>query len=236
VDKITIHLPIGNITLVGENGFIVRIRFDDCSVIKTSVDDGFIVRITVDEILAVDTNFDNSSVAMTNTENSFADNVKCYGKDIFKAMSLRGKRPVFVTNSRTLYNELTCSCEIQGDCKAYMIKAAEEIIAYFNREIKQFTFPTRMTVPPFSQRVYECLRKVPYGRTVTYKELGILAGMDRGFRAIGQIMKRNPLPIVYPCHRVVSLSGIGGFSGGLDIKRFLLALEGNKEFSVKQDT
>jgi methylated-DNA-[protein]-cysteine S-methyltransferase len=65
----------------------------------------------------------------------------------------------------------------------------------------------------------------PYGSTVTYGELGRQSGVDDA-REIGVHMARNPLPLVVPCHRVVASDGLGGYGGGLELKRRLLELEG----------
>ena len=83
-------------------------------------------------------------------------------------------------------------------------------------------------VTPFRQRVYQTLRSVARGTTVSYKQLAARADSPRAFRAIGQAMANNPLPVVVPCHRVVSSNGAGGFTayGGLATKETLLAREG----------
>jgi methylated-DNA-[protein]-cysteine S-methyltransferase len=76
------------------------------------------------------------------------------------------------------------------------------------------------------RHLLEVLREVaPYGATVTYGELGRQAGIDDP-RDVGTLMGRNPLPLVVPCHRVVAADGLGGFGGGLELKRRLLELEG----------
>jgi methylated-DNA-[protein]-cysteine S-methyltransferase len=77
--------------------------------------------------------------------------------------------------------------------------------------------------------VYETLRRdVGWGETVSYGELAEMAGRPRAARAVGNAMSRNPVPIVVPCHRVVTAGGrIGGYGpSGVPTKRFLLALEG----------
>ena len=69
--------------------------------------------------------------------------------------------------------------------------------------------------------------KIPYGETVSYGQIALDVGSPGGGRAVGQAMGRNRFPLVIPCHRVIAGDGrIGGFSGGLDLKRFLLSLEG----------
>jgi methylated-DNA-[protein]-cysteine S-methyltransferase len=73
------------------------------------------------------------------------------------------------------------------------------------------------------RRIYEIVRKVPYGRTASYGEIAVLAGT--GARVVGQAMARNPTPLVIPCHRIVAARGIGGFTPPIEIKETLLALE-----------
>jgi methylated-DNA-[protein]-cysteine S-methyltransferase len=80
-------------------------------------------------------------------------------------------------------------------------------------------------VDPRHRNVLEALvEAAPFGRTVTYGELGRLAG-EEDPRDVGVMMARNPLPLVVPCHRVLAADGLGGFGGGLDLKRRLLELE-----------
>lgn len=81
--------------------------------------------------------------------------------------------------------------------------------------------------PGFTRRVLEQTARIPFGQTVTYKGIAGLAGNERAFRAAGTALGSNPLPIVVPCHRVLhSGGGLGGYTGGLDIKRRLLEIEG----------
>ena len=78
----------------------------------------------------------------------------------------------------------------------------------------------------FQQAAWRELRKVPRGRTISYGELSCRVGRPGAARAIGNAMGRNPVPIIVPCHRVLHAGGgLGGFSSGLDVKRFLLRLE-----------
>lgn len=81
---------------------------------------------------------------------------------------------------------------------------------------------------PFQRRVYEALRRVAWGATLSYAELAQRAGSPGAARAVGQAMARNRLPIIFPCHRVLaSGGGLGGFSApqGLDLKQRMLHLE-----------
>jgi methylated-DNA-[protein]-cysteine S-methyltransferase len=77
----------------------------------------------------------------------------------------------------------------------------------------------------FTRRVLDATRNIPPGTTVTYGELARRAGKPRAYRAAGQVMARNPVPLVIPCHRVVAAGGPGEYAGGVAMKLRLLALE-----------
>jgi len=78
---------------------------------------------------------------------------------------------------------------------------------------------------PFQRKVWLETRKIPYGKTRPYKSLAARLN-HRGYRSIGQALSRNPLLVVIPCHRVISSDGsLGGFSAGLELKKFLIRLE-----------
>jgi methylated-DNA-[protein]-cysteine S-methyltransferase len=79
---------------------------------------------------------------------------------------------------------------------------------------------------PFQREVWSELQRIPYGETISYGELARRVGRPNGPRAVGQANGRNPVPIIVPCHRVVAHNGIGGYGGGLKVKRALLAVEG----------
>ncbi len=77
---------------------------------------------------------------------------------------------------------------------------------------------------------------MPYGETRSYKWLAGEAGSPRAYRAVGQAMAKNPFPLVVPCHRVVASDGsLGGFSGGLDLKKALLDLERSLRIAVMRE-
>lgn len=77
----------------------------------------------------------------------------------------------------------------------------------------------------FQQRVWQQISGIPYGDSITYRKLAEQAGSPMGARAAGTACGANPLPIIIPCHRVVARNGIGGFGGGVALKKSLLALE-----------
>ena len=77
------------------------------------------------------------------------------------------------------------------------------------------------------EKIYKKLLQVPYGKITTYSELSRSIGLEHGQRAVGQIMKKNPFPVIIPCHRVVKSNGsIGGYAFGADIKKNMLLKEG----------
>ncbi len=82
---------------------------------------------------------------------------------------------------------------------------------------------------PFQRAVWQAARGIPYGQTRSYAWVASQTGNPKAARAVGQALARNPLPIIIPCHRVLSQDGgLSGFSGGLKMKRFLLRLETKK--------
>ncbi|MEN6519601.1 MAG: methylated-DNA--[protein]-cysteine S-methyltransferase [Armatimonadota bacterium] len=105
----------------------------------------------------------------------------------------------------------------------------ERLRLYFNGEAVDFSdVPVEFdALGEFEEKVLLEAMKTPFGRIISYKDLAALAGSPRAARAVGNAMRKNPLPIVVPCHRVVHSDGsLGGYMGGLDLKRKLLDLEG----------
>ena len=77
------------------------------------------------------------------------------------------------------------------------------------------------------KKIYRKLLQVPPGKVTTYKELARSIGLENGQRAVGQIMKKNPFPVIIPCHRVIKSNGeIGGYAYGNSIKKNMLVKEG----------
>jgi len=105
----------------------------------------------------------------------------------------------------------------------------EEILRYLAKE--RVHFSTRIDFSgytAFQKRVLEVVRAIPYGETRTYGEVALQANRSKGAaRAIGGVMRINRTPIVIPCHRVIAAGGLGGYSGGLEVKKCLLQLEGS---------
>jgi len=84
---------------------------------------------------------------------------------------------------------------------------------------------------PFAKKVYKAVLSIPPGEVRTYKWVARKAGRPRAYRAVGQILKNNPYPLIIPCHRVVKSNlKLGGYALGMKMKKFLLDLE--KELSL----
>lgn len=105
--------------------------------------------------------------------------------------------------------------------------AIGQLEAYFARRRRTFDLPLAPEGSEFQRRVWQALRGIAYGQTISYGELAQRLGNARAARAVGLANGANPLPIIVPCHRVIGADGtLTGFRGGLAIKRTLLALEG----------
>jgi methylated-DNA-[protein]-cysteine S-methyltransferase len=104
--------------------------------------------------------------------------------------------------------------------------------AYFRGELKEFDLPLAMEGTEFQLRVWNALRAIPYGETISYAQLAERIGNPKAVRAVGLANGSNPIPIIVPCHRVVGSDGsLTGFGGGLSTKKMLLELE-SKQLSL----
>ena len=110
---------------------------------------------------------------------------------------------------------------------AYLNNLRREFEAYFNGEEVAFLGALDLSgATPFERAVWEATRLIPRGETRSYAWVANQISNPRAPRAVGQALARNPLPIIIPCHRVLTTNGkLGGFGGGLKMKEFLLALE-----------
>ena len=114
-----------------------------------------------------------------------------------------------------------------GPAAAVLARAREQLNEYFARTRTTFDLPLDPAGSAFERRVWDALRAIPYGSTVSYGELARRLGDPRATRAVGAANGKNPIPIIVPCHRVVGARGeLTGFGGGLDRKRWLLEHEG----------
>ncbi|MDQ4008929.1 MAG: methylated-DNA--[protein]-cysteine S-methyltransferase [Actinomycetota bacterium] len=115
----------------------------------------------------------------------------------------------------------------RDDAHPLLARARAQLTAYFAGDLKEFDLPLAGAGTPFQQRVWQALREIGYGETVTYGEIARRLGLPPGAsRAVGAANGRNPIAIVVPCHRVIGSQGkLVGYAGGLDRKQRLLNLE-----------
>jgi len=105
-------------------------------------------------------------------------------------------------------------------------EAERQISAYFRGELKKFDLALSVRGTAFQRSVWKSLCDIPYGETISYRELAGRIGKPTACRAVGAANGRNPLPIVVPCHRVIGSNGqLTGYYGGTYLKEYLLNLE-----------
>ncbi|HUC95381.1 MAG TPA: methylated-DNA--[protein]-cysteine S-methyltransferase [Candidatus Saccharimonadia bacterium] len=105
-----------------------------------------------------------------------------------------------------------------------------QIEEYFKGKRKVFEFKTDFEGTDFQKKVWESLSTIPHGQTVSYAVLASRIGKPKAVRAVGSAVGKNPIAIIVPCHRVIKSDGkIGGFSGGIDKKVYLLDIESLKQ-------
>ncbi|MEA2095502.1 MAG: methylated-DNA--[protein]-cysteine S-methyltransferase [Candidatus Cloacimonadota bacterium] len=107
-----------------------------------------------------------------------------------------------------------------------LIETEKQLKQYFAGERKTFDIPLKLIGTDFQLSVWHELKKIPYGGTISYQQLAERVGDNKKSRAVGNANGKNSIPIIIPCHRVIRKSGdLGGFGGGIKIKRKLLELE-----------
>ncbi len=109
------------------------------------------------------------------------------------------------------------------ETSALLQEASEQLEAYFQGRLLNFTIPLKMSGTPFQYHIWQQTQNIPFGQTASYKWLAEKSGRPRAYRAVGQAMHRNPIPIIVPCHRVISTAGnLTGYAYGLKMKQYLL--------------
>lgn len=100
----------------------------------------------------------------------------------------------------------------------------KQLNLYFSGNLEGFDCPLDLSRgTSFQQKVWRQLTAIPYGDTISYRTLAETIDQPKAFRAVGNANGKNPLPLIIPCHRVIQENGsLGGYTGGLQIKRFLL--------------
>lgn len=130
-------------------------------------------------------------------------------------------------NSEGIYAlDFTCNDEKHAQENGHIIQLRRELDAYFEGKLKQFLVPLVPVGTPFQKGVWEVLRTIPYGETISYSQEAFALHHPKAVRAVANANGKNPIAIVIPCHRVIAKDGsIGGYSSGVWRKEYLLALE-----------
>ena len=153
------------------------------------------------------------------------------GKEVFIAATREGicritfgTEKSFLQEIKSLYNtSLIHKNENQLE------QALSELNKYFRGIPTDLTLKLDLHGSDFQKRVWKSLLNIPYGKTASYKDIAAMIGAPYAIRAVGGACGKNPVPIIVPCHRVISADGsLGGYSGGLRIKKALLKLEGSQ--------
>ncbi len=109
---------------------------------------------------------------------------------------------------------------------ASILSVTREMREYFDGRLREFVTPLALAGTSFQRRVWEELRRIPFGSTIAYADLARRIDKPAAFRAVAQANSQNPLAVVIPCHRVINNDGsLGGYSAGVDRKRRLLDFE-----------
>jgi len=108
------------------------------------------------------------------------------------------------------------------------LSVIEQLEEYFDGSRTVFSLPLDIRGTEFQKSVWDTLKKVPYGETRSYGEIARSIGKSKAARAVGNANRKNPIPIVIPCHRIIGSDGsMTGFRGGIPLKKKLLELEGH---------
>ena len=134
-----------------------------------------------------------------------------------------------VENEKVVDLFFDTTMNVTGNETAIHQQCYQELKQYFNKERTTFDVPFQIEGTDFQQIVYRELLNIEYGTVISYKELAKRVNRPKAFRAVGNANGKNRIPIIIPCHRVISNSGtLGGYSGGSEIKNILLGIEGVK--------
>ena len=116
---------------------------------------------------------------------------------------------------------------VWDDARCASVRA--QLDAYFRGELRAFDVDVAPRGTEFQRRVWDELRRIPYGETISYRALAERIGRPAAVRAVGRANATNPIPILVPCHRVIGADGsLTGYAGGMDAKRALLDLEAGR--------
>lgn len=155
--------------------------------------------------------------------------VDALGTDVSIAATSAGICQITFGDVSSLQRELRSTYQSTvslGDDRCFK-QVLSELDQYFQGRPTNFKCRLDLHGTPFQKKVWKALLKIPFGKTASYQEVAEMIGQPRAARAVGTACGRNPIPVIIPCHRVISSGGgLGGYSGGIKIKKVLLRIEG----------
>ena len=142
-----------------------------------------------------------------------------------------GIRKIFL-NSKKQKKDLSKATKLRSD-DPYLFNTFDQLKEYFIRTRKVFDIPLDLEGTDFQMKVWNEIKKIPYGKTRSYKYIAEKLGDAKSIRAVGKANGQNPIPIIIPCHRVIGSNGtLTGYAGGLDVKEKLLEIEGSRSLEL----
>jgi len=137
---------------------------------------------------------------------------------------------LITASNRELISVNFITCRVKSELsktKPEILKAAEkQLIEYFSGKRKKFNIKLKYEGTEFQKKVWKQLKRIPYGKTMSYKDIAKLIGKPKSARAIGNANNKNKIPIIIPCHRVISSNDeLSGYGGGAEKKEYLLQFE-----------
>jgi len=157
--------------------------------------------------------------------------IKYYSEEIISEINIavlassKGVKKIFFNPAKEI-TVLSTATKLRSD-DPYLFGIFDQLKEYFAGTRKEFDVTLDIEGTDFQKRVWNELRNIPYGKTISYKTLSEKLGDVKAIRAVGKANGQNPIAIIIPCHRVIGANGnLVGYAGGLDIKEKLLHIEG----------
>jgi methylated-DNA-[protein]-cysteine S-methyltransferase len=145
---------------------------------------------------------------------------------LYLVASEKGLVGLWVRKAYVKESEKISSLKSDAAAVRILARTEKQLKEYFQGERKIFDIPLDVSGTDFQKKVWNQLSKIPYGRTVSYKDISKRLNNEKATRAVGSANGKNPISIIVPCHRVIAADGgLGGYSGGLAMKVTLLELE-----------
>jgi len=153
--------------------------------------------------------------------------IKAYKSEIGKIYLVSDGKSLNGLYFESLWKELASDFKTSNLIDSGILhEATKQLDEYFAGKRKVFKLPIYVEGTIFQKKVWNVLKSIPYGQSKTYKEQAILVGSPSSARAVGTANGKNPISIIIPCHRIVGSNGsLTGYSGGIEIKKYLLEME-----------